>query len=291
MGTIASIQTQVLNILQKTPGYQGAYSDAKVLDAIQEAFDYVAMWMLDSTGGYWQETINYLSPASGDFRVAWPSGLIMMKELRYLVGNKYIPLIYDEAIELQQYQTPIITTVDQDSNAGTDTLFVASTTGFSVGDVLAIASNTARYEQATILSITAGVSLKLTGNLAFTHTLVQADDVRNQAGGVTQYPTRWRIVDEYIYFNPPLGQGGTNYLQYEGWILPTEFSDFTSTLPPQFNRALCHYIKYRAASALASSRGKGIKEWEKQEMEWKEQMLIMVNKRVNSIGYIREFEG
>jgi hypothetical protein len=289
MATVADIRTKVLNILQKTPGYQGAYSDARVLDAIQEAFDYVAMWMFDSCGGCWQSTVGYLSPASGVTDIAFPTDIVMMKELRYLVGNKYIPMVYDEAIELQQYKDTITTTVDQDSNVGTTTLFVASTNGLNIGDVLQVGTGTARYEQVTVSSVSSGVSVT-TGALAFTHTALQADQVQLAGSGVTQYPTRWRIVDENIHFNPALGQGGSNYLQYEGWKFPTEFADFTSAVPAQFHRALIHYIKYRAASVLVASRGKAMKEWQEYEMEWKEQMLIAVNKRVNSIGFIREFE-
>jgi hypothetical protein len=289
MAALSTLQTKVLNILQKTPGYQGAYSDARVLDAIQDAFDYVAMWMFDACGGTWRETLGYLSPASGATDIAFPSDIVMIKELRYLVGNKYIPMVYDESIELQQYKDTITTTVDLNSNVGTTTLFIASTNGINIGDVLSVAVGTARYEQVTVSGVTAGVSVT-TGALAFTHTALQADQVQLPGSGVTQYPTRWRIIDENIHFNPALGQGGSNYLQYEGWRFPTEFTAFTDTIPTEFHRGLQHYIKYRAASLLATSRGKPMIEWQQYELEWKEQMLIAVNKRVNSIGYIREFE-
>lgn len=69
------------------------------------------------------------------------------------------------------------TNVDADSNAGTSTLNVASTTGYTVGDSIVIGKGTAREEDAIIASISVGVSFGLVDNLAFTHTGAQADSV------------------------------------------------------------------------------------------------------------------
>ena len=70
------------------------------------------------------------------------------------------------------------TTVDADSNSGTNVLNVAATTGYTVGDSIMIGEGTAREEEAFISVITVGVSFTLVANLTFTHTAVQADAVR-----------------------------------------------------------------------------------------------------------------
>lgn len=88
---------------------------------------------------------------------------------------------FDTTMELWVPITPVDhldTAVDQDSNSGTATLFVASTTGYAVNDRIIIHEDGAREEEAVIDSINAGVSFGLDRNLAFTHTAVQADPVR-----------------------------------------------------------------------------------------------------------------
>lgn len=70
------------------------------------------------------------------------------------------------------------TIVDADSTAGTATLNVAITTGYSANDRIIINEGGPRSEEKIISVVNAGVSFTLTSNLGFTHTLVQADSVR-----------------------------------------------------------------------------------------------------------------
>lgn len=69
------------------------------------------------------------------------------------------------------------TTVNVDSNAGTATLNVVSSTGFEVGETIEIGYGTARFETAVVASTGAG-TIGLTANLTFTHTAAQADTVK-----------------------------------------------------------------------------------------------------------------
>lgn len=69
------------------------------------------------------------------------------------------------------------TAVDADSNSGQKVLNVAATTGFSAGQIVEVNGGGARRELLTIDTIQAGVSLTMTGNLAYTHTAAQADAV------------------------------------------------------------------------------------------------------------------
>lgn len=104
----------------------------------------------------------------------------------YLIGitNKRA-YYFNESTDLWIPITPganASTTVDADSNSGTATLFVASTTGYTIGDTIIINEGGPRQEEAVVNSISAGVSLGLLANLTFTHTAVQADAVRRTYG-------------------------------------------------------------------------------------------------------------
>ena len=112
-----------------------------------------------------------------------------------------------------------------------------------------------------------------------------------QVSGVTQFPSRYRIMENKIYFNPPLGVGGPQYLMMEFSAYPERLVSDGQDIPAEFDVAMQHYIKYRSASVLCSSIGKAMKEWQNYESQWFEAMMIIVNKRVNSTQYVREFEG
>jgi hypothetical protein len=73
--------------------------------------------------------------------------------------------------------TKAATTVDAASAAAQKVLNVAATTGFNVGDAILINSGGARQEWNEVATIQAGVSLTLVNNLAYLHTLAQADAV------------------------------------------------------------------------------------------------------------------
>jgi len=70
--------------------------------------------------------------------------------------------------------------VTSDSASGQTVLSTTTTTGFEVNELIEIGYGTARYETARIASISAGTSLTLTANLAFSHTAAQADTIKKQ---------------------------------------------------------------------------------------------------------------
>ena len=115
--------------------------------------------------------------------------------------------------------------------------------------------------------------------------------VYTSAAGMTQFPSTWRFMEGRIYFNPALGVGGEKYLQIEYFSYPERFLTDGQQIPKEFDTSLQNFIKYRAASILAASVGKFNREWAQFEQEWGATMLSIVNKRVNSTQYIREFEG
>ncbi len=214
--TLGALEGQVLGILQKTPGYQGFYTPEKVKDAVNECFDYVAARMADAATGCWLDEVRHYDTVTNQALVPLQDDIVMIKVARYLTGNVYTPIIYDEARESAVY----------------------------VG-----------------------------------------------SSGVTQYPSRYRLLNDSIYFNPPLGVAGPQYLQLEVCALPQQMITDGQIIPAKFNRALQHYIKYRSASVLASAVGKFNKEWAQFEGEWFDVMLKMLDKKVNSPAYVRDFEG
>ena len=108
--------------------------------------------------------------------------------------------------------------------------------------------------------------------------------------GVTQFPSRYRILQNNIYFNPPLGVAGPQYLQVECSTYPAPLCSGES-IPTEFDNAMLNYIKWRSASQLASSIGKGMKEWEKFEQEWQFEVEQIIDQRVRGPIFIKEFDG
>ena len=82
------------------------------------------------------------------------------------------------------------TTVDADSADAQKVLNVASTTGFSVDEIVTINANGDRAETRKIYTIQAGVSLTMTVDLSYAHTQVQGDEVVGSNGDED-------VVEEY----------------------------------------------------------------------------------------------
>jgi hypothetical protein len=219
--TLAALQTEVLQRLQKTPGYQGFYTADKVLSALQESCDYVTAKMMEAASGEWRDEDRYYTTTAGDTLIAIDADVCMIKQVRYLIGNVYVPLAYDEMKDAVMYAP---------------------------------------------------------------------------AAGMTAYPSRYAIREDKtkgscIFFNPAISMGGTDYLQITLCAFPTLFSALSDNIPSAFNRAFQHYVVYRSCNILGSDVGKFNKEWAQQYGEWFDVMLRMVDKRVNSTSYVREFNG
>ena len=97
--------------------------------------------------------------------------------------------------------------------------------------------------------------------------------------GARQYASSYRIVDNQLYFNPALAEGGTNYLQIEYTAFPKFLQKDGDTIEPQFNRCFTNFMKYKAASCLAASIEKFVTPWSKIENDWWQQMQDLVSKR------------
>lgn len=208
------LKGKILRLLNKTAGYQGFYDDDKVNDVIEDCQDYVAAKMF-SGGEGWMRRIYFVDTNGTDASYPIPPGIAIIEQLRYLIGNQYLPLIYDDGSMSPQ-------------------------------------------------------------------TAPQA--------GFTQFPFRWRFIDNRVYFNPPPAQYGAQYLQIEAAHYPARLLTDGQQMDPQFDMAMFHYMKWRAASLLASQVGKSYKEWQSYEDQWFEEMQTIINKRIRTMVTVKEFD-
>lgn len=109
--------------------------------------------------------------------------------------------------------------------------------------------------------------------------------------GANQYPSIYKILQNRIFWNPPVSVGAVKGLQIEGSAFPERLKSDRSFAPSRFNRGLLHYIKYRCCSILASQFGKPVKEWQVYENQWYNEIEKLIGKRVNSSSTIKDFDG
>lgn len=96
----ATVKYEMYQVLNKSPATPGFYTGAKVNSAIQQAIDLVAAEMFEADEGFLKK-LGYIDIPANAATVPIPPHMCMIEELRYLVGNVYIPLAYDS-----QWQAP-----------------------------------------------------------------------------------------------------------------------------------------------------------------------------------------
>ena len=107
--------------------------------------------------------------------------------------------------------------------------------------------------------------------------------------GVRQWAYQYRIVDNDLYFNPPMAEGGTDYIQLEYMGYPKRLQSDNDFMESHFDFSMQHFIKYKAASILAASLEKPVIPWAVQEAQWYDKMLAIVVKRNLQATQIKEF--
>ncbi len=206
---------QVYQRLNKSPLTPGFYTPEKVNSALQEAMDYVATKMMMADQGFLKK-LSYLDVAANQITLTIPPYMDMIEEVRYLVGNVYIPLAYDSQWKVPQW---------------------------------------------------------------------------SPQSGATNLPASYRIVDNKFYFNPPLGVGGTDYIQVEYQSYPSIMRNNVDQVDPQFDRAMIYYLVYRACSILSSAMGSTVKPWAVEEEIWLKAMQAIVQKRNKQPIALADFAG
>lgn len=92
---LSEVQAEVLNILQKSPTYQGFYTTDKVTRAINESFAYVVARMMMEGNG-WRQTIAYITSVANTPTYALPTDASIINAVRYRYGDVYVPLTYED---------------------------------------------------------------------------------------------------------------------------------------------------------------------------------------------------
>ena len=88
------MRERVLELLNKSPGYGGFHTNAKVDAAINDSLDYVASHAFEAGEGWFKEIEEIDMPATG-FTANLPTGCVFVDQVRYLHNDTYIPLQYD----------------------------------------------------------------------------------------------------------------------------------------------------------------------------------------------------
>jgi hypothetical protein len=104
----------------------------------------------------------------------------------------------------------------------------------------------------------------------------------------TQFPIKYRLVSDQIYFNPQPTTVGERYLQIEYMSYPVWLLDDDQRVDGEFDRAMMWYIKYRSATILVVNNG-GYPKWAMLEDEWKQQVDLIIHKRIRKPRYVKEF--
>lgn len=215
MITRGELKGKILRVFNKTPRFQGAYSDAKIADAVEEAMDFIAVEMFLNDEG-WLTKLVMLDTVANQISVDLPPTVAMIKEVRILCGDRYSVVTYDAAND--------------------------------------------------------------------------ADQTTSAAGG-PQNGLSYRLIDNALYFNPPLTEGAVNGIQIEHMSYPRRLQDDNEFLESQFDYSMQHFLKYRAASILAATTEKMMVSWSSLEANWYDKMQAIVVKRNQQSQPIRDFEG
>lgn len=113
----------------------------------------------------------------------------------------------------------------------------------------------------------------------------------SESSGARQYVGDYEMIENDLYFNPPLAEGGANYLQIDFMYYPKRLQSDQDFLNSQFGVAMQHFIKYRSCTILAAGIEKMVIPWSGLEASWYDKMLEIVNKRNNVTKRIGEFLG
>jgi hypothetical protein len=93
--TRAEIKYNVYEKLNKSATTRGFFTDAKCNAAIQEAVDFVVAEMQIADDGYAHKMDN-LDVPNGAVTIPIPPHMAMILEVRFLLGDVYVPLGYDQ---------------------------------------------------------------------------------------------------------------------------------------------------------------------------------------------------
>jgi len=93
--TRAAMKNDIAIQLNKTSVTRGFYTDDKMNSAISQAVDFVATKMFIEDEG-WNHKSDYMNTPAACTTIDIPPHMAMIMEVRYLIGNTYLPLAYSQ---------------------------------------------------------------------------------------------------------------------------------------------------------------------------------------------------
>lgn len=93
--TRGDLKAKVLTLLNKSASRKGFYTDAKMDQAIEECFDYIATEMFEAGDG-WNNTLRVVPIQNGAVTVPVPTDIAFINQIRVLIGAVWWPIPYDE---------------------------------------------------------------------------------------------------------------------------------------------------------------------------------------------------
>lgn len=98
------IKGKILSLVNKSPGYQGFFSDEKMDMVIQERLDYIATRMFFESPG-WQRDLRYLDVPDNVVSVQIPQDVGVIHHVRYKISTWYQPLVYSDDPRQVEYDS------------------------------------------------------------------------------------------------------------------------------------------------------------------------------------------
>lgn len=111
------------------------------------------------------------------------------------------------------------------------------------------------------------------------------------SSGMVMFPSRYRIVDNKIYFNPPIGQGQDAGIQITYQTYPQVVRADAQRLPPQFDRAMFWWLCYNSMTIMSQSMQQYSMPWQLTADKWEAKVLQIIDTRVQASMAIGNFDG
>jgi hypothetical protein len=112
-----------------------------------------------------------------------------------------------------------------------------------------------------------------------------------QASGERQWVSTYRVVDNRLYFNPALSEGGPEYLQIEYMAYPKRLSGDMDYLEGHIDPCMTNFLKYQVSTILSASLEKNMVPWAGLQSQWYNKLLTVVGRRNMQPTPIRNFTG
>ncbi len=213
--TRGQLKFDILSRLQKSSLTKGYYTDDKINSVIRESQDYIATEMFLADEG-WMHKIDIVDTPSSMVTYPFPSHWAMIAEVRYLVGNVFVPMDYDQEQGQSQW---------------------------------------------------------------------------SGSSGVVQSPSRYRIVDNQLYFNPAIGPGGAQTMMVEYFAYPRRLASDNDFLESEFDNCMYWFMVYECARMLAGQLQQSNDNWGTERDKWYNRMLAIINMRTRQCIPVRDFDG